>query len=407
MLKPALKTRFFFALLLVLLTAILSPSTTQAATVPTLQFGDVSIKPYATEQLDIGGFAQTRQPVPGVGVRAGRLRNGARITIHNQIELGGIWDFGPAPGGQMRLFEGQASYVGLKHFVFTVGIFKPSFGLESMQAQGDTTFIERSSISTITRNIAAGIERQAVQIEAHGQRYHVALSGTAGTAGPGENGNQRALVFRLVGVPVRTKDLFVHVGFSGEWVFKAAHTRDEKPGMAFSDYPEMNVGLTSKYLNTSRLALNSVGAFGLEAAAAWKRFLFQGEAYDIIAKRAVENDTQHLHFSGWYTQASYTLVGKPRIWKSRSGAFSSPVCDKKQDLLCHGSGVLEAAARYSEANLHSGSVDGGRQQAWSATLNWWPVDILKIALQYEYGEIQGGRKPENFHAILSMIQIKF
>ena len=84
-LKPALKTRFFFALLLVLLTAILSPSTTQAATMPTLQFGDVSIKPYATEQLDIGGFAQTRQPVPGVGVRAGRLRNGARITIHNQI----------------------------------------------------------------------------------------------------------------------------------------------------------------------------------------------------------------------------------------------------------------------------------------------------------------------------------
>ncbi|MFT8565309.1 MAG: porin, partial [Acetobacter orientalis] len=125
-------------------TAILSLSTTQAATVPTLQFGDVSIKPYATEQLDIGGFTQTRQPVPGVGVRAGRLRNGARITIHNQIELGGIWDFGPAPGGQMRLFEGQASYVGIKHFVFTVGIFKPSFGLESMQAQGDTTFIERS-----------------------------------------------------------------------------------------------------------------------------------------------------------------------------------------------------------------------------------------------------------------------
>ncbi|OUJ01414.1 porin [Acetobacter cibinongensis] len=379
----------------------------RAATIPSFQFGDVTIKPYATEQLDIGGFPQTSQDVPAVGVRAGRLRNGARITIHNQIELGGIWDFGPAPGGQMRLFEGQASYVGLKHFVFTIGIFKPSFGLESMQAQGDTTFIERSSISTITRNIAAGIERQAVQIEAHGQRYHVALSGTAGTAGPGENGNQRAIVFRLVGVPIRMKDLLIHIGFSGEWVFRAAHSPGEKPGMTFSDYPEMNIGLTSKYLNTGRLTLNSVGAFGLEAAAAWKRFLFQGEAYDIVAKRSVENDTRHLNFSGWYAQTSYTLIGKARQWKSRAAAFSSPVCDKKQDVLCRGSGVLEAAARYSEANLHSGSINGGQQKAWSATLNWWPVDILKIALQYEYGTIQGGRKPENFHAILSMIQIKF
>lgn len=403
----SLKYKSFFVFLLLPLTAFPSQRATQAATVPTIQFDDVSIKPYATEQLDIGGFGQTRQPVPGVGVRAGRLRNGARVTIHNQIELGGIWDFGPAPGGQMRLFEGQASYVGLKHFVFTVGIFKPSFGLESMQAQGDTTFIERSSISTITRNIAAGIERQAVQIEAHGQRYHVAISGTAGTAGPGENGNQRALVFRLVGVPMRTKDLFIHLGFSGEWVFKAAHSPGEKPSMAFSDYPEMNVGLTSKYLNTNRLTLNNVGAFGLEAAAAWKRGLLQGEAYDIVVQRAVEDEARHLHFSGWYTQASYTLVGQPRSWKSRSAAFSSPVCDKKQDALCHGSGVLEAAVRYSAANLHSGSIDGGRQQAWSATFNWWPIDILKIALQYEYGKIQGGKTPENFHAVLSMIQIKF
>lgn len=378
-----------------------------AATIPTLQFGDVSIKPYVTDQVDIGGFPQTRQPVPGVGVRAGRLRNGARVTIHNQVELGGIWDFGPAPGGPMRLFEGQASYVGLKHFVFTVGIFKPSFGLESMQAQGDTTFIERSSISTITRNIAAGIERQAVQIETHGQRYHIALSGTAGTAGPGQNGNQRAFVFRVVGVPVRTKDVFLHLGFSGEWVFHVANSPAQHSALTFSDYPEMNVGLTSKYLNTGKLALNSVGAFGLEAAAAWKRFLFQGEAYEIVAKRAAENETQNLHFSGWYAQTSYTLVGKPRSWKSRTAAFSSPTCDKKQDTLCRGSGVLEAAARYSEASLNSGTVEGGRQQAWSAALNWWPVDILKIALQYEYGKIEGGKKPENFHAVFSMIQIKF
>lgn len=387
--------------------SLFNAPTSVAGTIPTFTFNGITIKPYATDQLDIGGFPQTNQPVPGVGARGGRIRNGARVTIHNQVELGGIWDFGPAPGGQMRLFEGQISYIGLRHFVFTAGIFKPSFGLESMQAQGDTAFIERSSISTITRNIAAGIERQAVQIEAHGKRYHLALSGTAGTAGPGENGNQRALVFRLVGVPIRTRDLFFHVGFSGEWVFRVAHSPGQQPTATFSDYPEMNVGLTSKYLNTGKINLRDVGAFGLEAAAAWKRLLFQGEAYEIVANKAVENTTQKLHFSGWYAQASYTLVGKPRSWKSRTAAFSSPTCAKNQNYMCNGTGILEASARYSEASLKSASVDGGQQKAWSANLNWWPMDILKIALQYEYGTIKGGRFPENFHAVLSMIQIKF
>ncbi|GBR69924.1 phosphate-selective porin O/P [Acetobacter tropicalis NRIC 0312] len=378
-----------------------------AGTVPSITLGDVVIKPYATDQLDIGGLPQTSVPASGVGVRAGRLRNGARITIHKQFEIGAIWDFGPVPHGPMRLFEGQLSYLGLKHFVFTAGIFKPSFGLESMQAQGDTVFIERASIATITRNLAAGIARQAVQIEAHGKRYHVAVAGTAGTAGPDHDGNQRAIVFRLVGLPIRTRDILFHVGFSGEWVFKAAQSPGQPPAANFSDFPELNVGLTGKFLNTGRIPLRSAGAFGLEAAAAWKRLLVSGEAYEIAANRRENVGTQHLHFSGWYAQASYTLMGKPRSWKSRTAAFAAPTCQKNQTTLCNGSGVLEAAFRFSDANLRSASVDGGHQQTWSANLNWWPVDILRVSLQYENGTVREEHATETFQAVLSMLQIKF
>lgn len=377
------------------------------STVPSIVLGDVVIKPYATDQLDIGGFPQSTVPVDGVGVRAARLRNGARITIHKQFEVGAIWDFGPVPKGPMRLFEGQVSYTGIKHFVLTAGIFKPSFGLESMQAQGDTVFIERSSISTITRNLAAGIARQAVQIEAHGKHYHIAIAGTAGTAGPDHDGNQRAMVFRLVGVPVSTHDLLVHVGFSGEWVFKAAQSPGQAPAVDFSDFPELNVGLTGKFLNTGKIPLKDAGAFGLEAAVAWKKLLLAGEAYEIEANKRIETGVQHLHFSGWYAQASYTLLGTPRKWKSRTAAFSSPTCQKNRTFLCDGAGVVEAAARFSEADLRSGAVNGGRQQAWSAALTWWPVDILRVTLQYENGKIQEVNNTERFQAVLSMMQIKF
>ncbi|GAN99246.1 porin O/P phosphate-selective [Komagataeibacter xylinus NBRC 13693] len=386
---------------------MMGAAATHAQSVPTIDLHGITIKPYATDQLDIGGFPGASPARPGTGARGARLRNGVRLNIHKQVEIGAIWDFGPAPGGPMRLFEGQVSYIGLRHFVFTAGIFKPSFGLESMQAQGDTVFIERASISTLTRNLATGIERQAVQAETYGKRYHFALSATAGTAGPGENGNQRAMAFRLVGLPVRTRSLLFHLGFSGEWIFRPASAGNAAPMLSLSDNPEINPGTVSKYLNTGKIQSDSAGAFGVEAAVSWQKLLFQGEAYDIVLNSHVNSSSQQLRFHGWYGQLGYTINGKGREWKGRTAAFSSPSCDRKQSMLCNGYGVLEVAARYSQADLDAGPIHGGDQQTGSLAINWWPTGIIRTTVQYEYGQITGGDMPEHFHAVMSMFQIKF
>ncbi|WP_395372548.1 OprO/OprP family phosphate-selective porin [Komagataeibacter diospyri] len=379
----------------------------QAQSVPAVRLNGVTIQPYATNQLDVGGFADAGPAHVGTGARAARLRDGVRVNIRKQVEIGAIWDFGPAPGGPMRLFEGQVSYVGLKHFVFTAGIFKPSFGLESMQAQGDTVFIERSSVSTITRDLATGIERQAVQAETYGDRYHFAISATAGTSGPGENGNQRAMAFRLVGLPVRSRSLLFHLGLSGEWIFRPASAKGADPTLALSDNPELDPGTVSKYLDTGEIGASSGGAFGVEAAVAWKRLLFQGEGYDILLDTSSRTGGELLHFDGWYDQLGYTINGRPRQWKARSAAFSSPSCDTHQTVLCNGYGILEVAARYSQVDLQSGPVDGGNQQTGSVVVNWWPTAIVRMTLQYEYGEISGGKDPEHLQGIMSLFQVKF
>ncbi|WP_408887013.1 OprO/OprP family phosphate-selective porin [Komagataeibacter melomenusus] len=395
------------SLCMAMVAAVVPVMAVHAQSVPVVRLDGITIRPYATDQLDTGGFVSAGPAHPGTGARGARLRNGVRVNIHDQVEIGAIWDFGPAPNGPMRLFEGQVSYTGLKHFVFTAGIFKPSFGLESMQAQGDTVFVERSSISTITRNLATGIERQAVQAEAYGRRYHFALSATAGTAGPGEDGNQRAMAFRLVGLPVRSHDVVVHAGISGEWVFRPAAMTHASPAIALSDNPELNPGTVSKYLNTGRLAATSAGAFGAEAAVAWKRLLFQGEGYDIMLDTSPATGSQSLNFHGWYGMLGYTINGTPRQWKGRSAAFSSPTCARGQDVLCNGYGVLEVAARYSEVSLDSATVHGGHQQTGALALNWWPTAIIRTTVQYEYGQENAGRVPEHFHAIMSLFQIKF
>ncbi len=376
-------------------------------TIPDFTFGGITIRPYATDQLDIGGFPSADPAHPGTGAVGARLRNGARVTIRDQVEIGGIWDFGPAPGGPMRLFEGAISYTGLKHFRFTVGVFKPSFGLESDEAQGDTVFIERSAISTVTRDLAAGIEREAVQAETFGDRYHVAVSATAGTSGPEHDGNQRGMAFRVAGLALKRRDALVHLGFSGEWVFRPANDGPNGRSVSFSDTPEGNNGEVSHFLSTGSIPARSAGAFGLEAAVQWRRLLVQGEAYTIVVNTRSPAVVNTLHYNGWYGMAAYTLVGSPRKWKARSGAFSDPVCDRRQTVMCDGTGVLEAAARYSRTDLRAPVWSGGDQKIWTAGLNWYPFDIIRLTLQYQYGRVTGGRSPERFQSVMSMFQIKF
>lgn len=221
--------KFIFCILIV---SNFSDSDAFAKTVKDIVVGKVIIHPFAQDQLEVGSNIHGNQH-SSPSASGPHIRNGVRINIANQVKIGAIWDFGAAPGGQMRLFEGAASYTGLKHFQFSVGVFNPSFGLSSMQPRGDSIFPERASVATITRGLAAGANRQAVQALFYGNYYHLAISGTAGTAGPGKDGNQRAIVFRSVILPIHTQEFLMHVGISGEWVFRPSHKNSMEEGGGF------------------------------------------------------------------------------------------------------------------------------------------------------------------------------
>ncbi|OAG76989.1 putative polyphosphate-selective porin O [Acetobacter malorum] len=119
--------------------------------------------------------------------------------------------------------------------------------------------------------------------------------------------------------------------FQANGPFKVAHGHGQEPSATFSDYPEMNVGLTSKYLNTGKVDLRSVGAFGLEAAAAWKRLLFQGEAYEIVANKAIENTTQKLHLFRLVCSGQlYAGRKAPELEIQNGSFFFSNLCKKSE-----------------------------------------------------------------------------
>lgn len=372
--------------------------TVLAQTIKDFKFGLITVHPFAQDQLEVGGIL-AGNVVPATSASGPHIRNGVRIDIDKKFRVGAIWDFGPAPGGPMRLFEGAVSYTGTRHFQLTAGVFNPSFGLSSMQPRGDSIFPERASISTITRNIAAGAGREAIQGLLYGDQYHFAVSGTAGTAGPGNDGSQRAVVFRAVVLPFRNKNFLLHLGLSGEYIFRPATKGRLGTGLSFSDRPENGSGIISKFLNAGFVASDSASVLGGETAISWKKLLITAEGYNIhIGDK---------NFNGWYGTFAYTVLGLPRQWRERSASFSSPKCAQRQRFFCSGGGAVELAVRYSRVSLNSDGFIGGRQDTSSIGVNWYPSDVVRVSLEYSHMSYADKSVSGCVDSILSLFQIAF
>lgn len=373
----------------------------------TVRLGDsLTLKPYFLGQVDEAGFAQSRSGGQAAGFNLRRLRVGGRLEITDQVELGLIWDFGQTPGNLPTLWEAQASYVGLKPFRFTAGVFKINFGLESMQGAGDTLFLERNSISTITRNLAAGIRREGIQVQVDGERWNVAVAGTAGQAGRPDDGGQRAIVARAAGLPVKMGDLVVHLGVSGEWVFdprRGANLRE----VSFSDREQLQIDNVSPSLSTGAIRAGSAGALGPEFGLGWRRLWLQGEYYSLIANRLGTAGEGTLHFNGWYGQAAYTVLGKPRTWNSKVGAWAAPTPEEAFNPRAGQFGAIELGVGYSTTDLRDRNVNGGVQRIASAVVNWWPVKPVRLSLLYENATVEGGRTPRSVNAVAARAQLAF
>lgn len=373
----------------------------------TVRLGDsFAFKPYFLGQVDEAGFAQSRSGGQAAGFNLRRLRVGGQLEIADQFELGLIWDFGRTPGNQPTLWEAQVSYVGLKPFRFTAGVFKINFGLESTQGASDTLFLERNSISTVTRNLAAGIRREGIQVQADGERWNVAVAGTAGQAGPPDDGGQRAIVARAAGLPVKTDDLMIHLGVSGEWVFSPRRGGNLRE-VSFSDREQLQIDNAAPSLSTGAIRARSAGAVGPEVGLTWRRLWLQGEYYSLVANRSDTAGGGTLHFDGWYGQAAYTVLGKPRVWNSKVGAWGAPTPTEVFNPRAGQFGAVELGVGYSTTDLRSRNVNGGVQRIVSAIVNWWPVRPVRLSLLYENASVEGGRTPRNVNAVGTRAQLAF
>lgn len=382
------------------------PAWGACAETPTVRVGELSLKPYVLLQLDEGGtFNQDRRGGQGTGFNTRRARVGGQGTYGKQFEFDLIYDFGSTPGNLSRFFEADIAYTGLDPFVVRGGIYKWAFTLEYAQSAADLLFLERASIVNILGGLVAGAGRVGAQVGAGGERWFAAAFFTTGRTGLGANSDQRAVLGRAAGLAVKTGDVSLHLGASGAWLYQPPRNEAGRRTLSFSDQTELQIDRADSSLSSGSIAASGMRFGGLEAGLGWKRLWLQGEWYGATVDRSGEGGDPF--FSGWYAQAAYTLLGKPREWKPKIAAWGSPAPEGGFNPRAGEWGALEVAGRFSAVDLKSAGVQGGRQHVWTAGMNWHPWEPLKFTLQYQHATVDGGRAPRSLDAVALRGQLFF
>ncbi|GAA0560302.1 porin [Rhizomicrobium electricum] len=397
-----------------------------------------------------GAGAKTLPAAYGPDLSSGA--NFRRVYLGLQGKLFGDWsynlnfDFGGSGGTENpgRIQSVYLEYDGLAPWAIRVGAFPPPANLEDGTGSGETIFLERNSPSNLQRGLAGGDGRDAISLLYTGERVFGALSYTgAKVQDSAVFDEQQAALGRLSYLVVSAPEYHFLVGVNGTHIFKlpdavanGSPTLGNTPGatalnsLTLADPPELTVDSNGiKLANTGALPANHLTQWGLEAAGNYGPFYAQTGYYSFgIDRAAVAYKTftsattsattifqpSNNTFSGWYVQAAWTITGEPRSYNAANGAFSQP---KPKVSVGHGGwGALELAARYSDLNLNSHTLDttslvtawtapgtqtytfpntvrGGDQRIATVGLNWYVSTAIRFALDYQWIDVKRLQAP--------------
>jgi phosphate-selective porin OprO and OprP len=345
------------------------------------------------------------------GVDARRARIGVLGKFFNDWNYALVYDFGgstdatPATG----INNAYVSYNGLRPYVaFDLGYLDVPFTLDEATSSNDIMFIERAEVQNTVTNLAANEPRSAFGVRSNDDRYWagVYLTGPqAGATHAGTNSQQIGGTARFTYQVAQGSNYSLHLGADGEYVFQpranGAAAAAVTSTVTFSDRPELRVDPTA-FLNTGQIPAKNAGAYGVEAAAGYESFFFQGEYYRIFVDQSGLSPTApkpELTFDGGYAEASWTVTGESRRYIPGTGAYSGIVPAQPLSLKDGGWGALELALRYSYLNLDdhnrpgvaptvTGGIFGGRATGYAVGVNWYPNSNVRFMLDYIHEDVR-------------------
>ena len=303
------------------------------------------------------------------------------------------------------------AYIELKYLsaaTVRVGKFKPPVGLERLQSDDDTSFIERGlpTLLAPSRDIGYQISGDFVKRRTN---YAVGVFNGVPDNGLGDTAASN------------------HRDYSGRIFLTPFEPDDHSPLRG------LGVGLGASGGNLDGIALPSYKTFGQNTffsfatgvTAAGHRTRLAPQAYYYLggfgllteytlAQEGLRKGTaqRNIAFRAWQVAGSYILTGEHKT-------FASPTPRKSFDPLNQGWGAVELAVRVGDFSVEKGIYNYGladpaksprHAHEWVGGVNWYLNRLLRISLDYGNttfggGAVTGNRLPEK--TLITRFQVNF
>ena len=376
-------------------------------------------------QYDVAQYDQGSAPVPdnrrsdasnpgdlSSGANFRRARFGFEGTAYRDWNYALIYELGGSGVEASQITQAYVEYAGWKPWEnaaalrFRIGAWATPAGLEDATSNTESLFLERAAIAELVRGVAGGDGRTGAGVFANGDRWYGSAVLTGASVGnTAEFDEQSGYLARAAFLPLRGENYGGHIGASVSGVIDPA---DTNPGTALTqslrlrERPELRVD-GQRFVDTGAIPADGLTAYGLEVGGFWNNFYAAGEVFQIDLART--DGFADPSFGGWYVQGAWTITGERRRWNAANGGFQGiRPADPFNPSERHW-GAWEIAARYSVLDLNdnvgslglappAGGVRGGEQTITTIGLNWYPNNVVRFLLDYQWVEVDR-LDPEN------------
>jgi phosphate-selective porin OprO and OprP len=325
-----------------------------------------SFKPRGRVQLDAGyvGAPDGATLVgEGFATRARRIRLGFEGSIPGGFGYKVEADF---VGGNAEFADAFLSY-NAGGTTITVGQHDNFQGLERISTSNVGSFMERASFNeafNFERKTGVSLTQEAGPVLIQAGVFTDAISDL------NANGNDAIGVDgRLVFAP-KLGSAQLHLAASGHW----RDMPQTQPETRYRSRPQIRT-TDIRFVGTGLLTVDQEQDFGLEAAVIKGRFHAAAEAHWLSPSLAGVADPT---FFGASVEAGLYLTDDTRGYGK--GVFRAPKV--KKPVGQGGLGAWQVNVRYDHLDLVDGTIVGGTQDAYMASLVWTPIDYVRFLLNY-------------------------
>jgi phosphate-selective porin OprO/OprP len=189
----------------------------------------------------------------------------------------------------------------------------------------------------------------------------------------GFNRNDNQVVMRVVYLPLPKEDVpLLHLAV------EARHGSSNNGFLQFRSKPEA-FPAQSYAVDTGKFAAEATDMVGFEAYLIDGPLMLGSEYY---INRVTSPDFRNPVFNGGDVVATYLITGETRPYNEK-GAFFEAITPK-HSVFDHGTGAVEVVLRYSQVNLDSAGIAGGRFWRITPQINWYLSRDIRFEIASGY-----------------------